>query len=61
MQPAKYYRTVPGFPNVTVEFAEPPAKPAARGKPKLWAVLLLTGGVLLMFTETATIAAILFG
>eukprot|EP00192_Tetraselmis_astigmatica_P016650 CAMPEP_0117673004 /NCGR_PEP_ID=MMETSP0804-20121206/14232_1 /TAXON_ID=1074897 /ORGANISM="Tetraselmis astigmatica, Strain CCMP880" /LENGTH=95 /DNA_ID=CAMNT_0005481695 /DNA_START=190 /DNA_END=477 /DNA_ORIENTATION=+ len=59
-EPKKYYRTVPGFPNVMVEFDEPEPERKTRGEPKLWATLLLAGGVLLMLTETTTLASVLY-
>ena len=57
-EPKKYYRSVPGFPNVMVEYDEPLPEKKPRGPVKLWAVALLVGGVALMFTEAATFAAL---
>ena len=56
----KYYRTVPGFPNVMVEFDHPEPEKKKRQKPKLWQTLLLAGGVVLMLTETATLFSFLY-
>merc|ERR1712005_14029 len=53
-EPQKYYRTVPGFPGVMVEYDEPEPPKKERGPVKWWAVALLVGGVALMFTEAAT-------
>eukprot|EP00193_Tetraselmis_chui_P006813 CAMPEP_0177757832 /NCGR_PEP_ID=MMETSP0491_2-20121128/3850_1 /TAXON_ID=63592 /ORGANISM="Tetraselmis chuii, Strain PLY429" /LENGTH=140 /DNA_ID=CAMNT_0019273503 /DNA_START=203 /DNA_END=625 /DNA_ORIENTATION=+ len=54
----KYYRTVPGFPGMMVEFDEPEKK-RVRGEVVWWKVLLLTMGVGLMFSQ-ATVLVSLF-
>jgi hypothetical protein len=55
----KYYRTVPGFPGMMVEFDEPEEK-RIRGEVVWWKVLLLTMGVGLMFSQATVLVSLFY-
>eukprot|EP00873_Tetraselmis_striata_P018698 jgi/Tetstr1/438962/TSEL_027455.t2 len=55
----KYYRTVPGFPGMMVEFDEPEEE-RVRGERVWWKIVLLCMGVGLMFAQATTFVSLFY-